>query len=128
MLKNPPRLMMGTRATDFRDGTVYEELRDVVTDASVMTLFVILYSDEVEIVNPLGAKRGAHKLTTVYFALLNMHLRHRSKLKSVYLVILAKFKHVEKHGFDAVLKPLLDELEQLSCNGLTITVNGVPQT
>ncbi|CAN7944182.1 unnamed protein product [Ixodes pacificus] len=58
---------------DFRDETVYEGLQDVVTDASVMTLFLILYSDEVEIANPLGAKRGVHKLTTVYFTLLNMH-------------------------------------------------------
>ncbi|XP_040070471.1 uncharacterized protein LOC120843248 [Ixodes scapularis] len=112
---------------DFRDGSVYERLRDVVTDASVMTLFVLLYMDEVEIANPLGAKRGVHKLTTVYFTLLNIHPRYRSRLRSVYLVILAKFKDVEKHGLCAILKPLLDDLEELSSTGLTAAINCVPQ-
>ncbi|XP_040078364.2 uncharacterized protein LOC120850082 [Ixodes scapularis] len=112
---------------DFRDGSAYERLRDVVTDASVMTLFVLLYMDEVEIANPLGAKRGVHKLTTVYFTLLNIHPRYRSRLRSVYLVILAKFKDVEKHGLCAILKPLLDDLKELSSTGLTAAINGVPQ-
>ncbi|KAG0436968.1 hypothetical protein HPB47_017677 [Ixodes persulcatus] len=57
-----------------------------------------------------------------------MHPRYRSKLGSVYLVVLAKFKDVVKHGLCAILKPVLYELEELGCQGLTVTVDGVPET
>ncbi|XP_040072259.1 uncharacterized protein LOC120844514 [Ixodes scapularis] len=97
---------------DFRDENVYEGLQDVVGDAFVTTLFEILYSDEVKIANPLGAKRAVHKLTTMYLTFFNMHPRYKSRLGFVDLVVLAKFKDVE----------------ELGCQGPSVTVDGVPET
>ncbi|RXN21976.1 zinc finger protein [Labeo rohita] len=42
------------------------------------------YIDEFEIVNPLGSKRGKHKLTAVYFKLGNIDKKYTSKLENIY--------------------------------------------
>lgn len=53
---------------------------------------VHFYIDEFEIINPLGVKRGKHKLTAEYFKLGNFHHRYTSKVEHIYLSILVKQK------------------------------------
>lgn len=41
-----------------------------------------IYSDEVELADPLGRKKGKHKVVLFYWSLLNLPHQWRSKLKS----------------------------------------------
>lgn len=53
---------------DYTDGDQFKS-REL---SSLSTLRLHFYIDEFEIVNPLGSKRGKHKLTAVYFKLGNI--------------------------------------------------------
>ncbi|XP_064462995.1 uncharacterized protein LOC135373883 [Ornithodoros turicata] len=92
------------------------------------TIYILLYTDELEIVNPLGSKRGVHKLYVVYFSVLNIHPQFRSKIKHLHLVIIAKYADVQRYGQHDVLKPLLTDLLTLQHEGLSITRNGAVLT
>ncbi|KAL3246807.1 hypothetical protein MRX96_057418 [Rhipicephalus microplus] len=81
--------------------------------------------DEIEVVNPLGAKRGTHKLLAVYCCLLTLHARYRSKLQSIYLVMLVWYAYVKTYGLTPVLQPLLTDLNHLFDEGLTIDLEGI---
>lgn len=102
---------------DITDGDFVRE-QHLISDGTLNTLLVLLYTDELEIVNPLGAAAGQHKILCVYFVLLNLHPRYRSRLSSVQLVLLVKFSHVKRYGIGKVLQPLLDDLTALKTEGV----------
>ncbi|XP_064479635.1 uncharacterized protein LOC135392901 [Ornithodoros turicata] len=113
-----------TTLKDFRDGTVYRKHQGTLAHASsVWTLYILLYTDELEIANPIGPRRGVHKLLVVYFCLLNLHPRFRSQLQNMYVVIIAKYKDIQEHGLHEVLKPMLDELNILYHDGVQYRQN-----
>ena len=76
--------------------------------------------------NPLGAKRGKHKITAVYYMLGNIHPRFRSQQHLIHLALLVKHKYVKECGSDyaAVMQPLLHDLNSLQLDGITVSVNG----
>lgn len=111
---------------NFSDGYIYKEkLHALLEDGAQYTLFLVLYSDEVEIVNPLGSKRGIHKIFVVYFSVLNIHAKYRSQLSSIHVVLVAPYKLVIKHGIDVILKPVVDDVSALWMTGFTIWKNSV---
>ncbi|EEC05529.1 hypothetical protein IscW_ISCW024262, partial [Ixodes scapularis] len=110
--------------TGFRDGSLYrEKLSGLISNSSLDTIFLLLYTDEVEICNPLGAKRGTHKLCLVYFSILNLHPRHRSQLRQIHLVLIAKYADLQRLGASEILLPLLCDLTLLK-EGLTLEIQG----
>ncbi|KAH8008650.1 hypothetical protein HPB51_000476 [Rhipicephalus microplus] len=111
---------------DYTDGMLYREhLRSVIPQSCAYTVIILFYTDEIEVVNPLGAKRGTHKLLAVYCCLLNLHARYRSKLESIYLVMLVRYAYVKTYGLTPVLQPLLTDLNHLFDEGLTIDLEGI---
>ncbi|KAK6188852.1 hypothetical protein SNE40_004945 [Patella caerulea] len=83
-------------------------------------LQVILYFDEFEVVNPLGSKRGIHKIAAIYFNLANIHPWHRSELKTIQLCLLCPNKVLKNVGFGKVLEPLIYDLKILENEGIII--------
>lgn len=83
---------------------------------------VQLYSDEFEVCNPLGSKRGKHKLTAVYFSVLNFPQKLRSRLSGIHLTLLVKDKFVGSYGLQRIFAPLLRDISELEKTG--IAVNG----
>ncbi|CAN7996240.1 unnamed protein product, partial [Ixodes hexagonus] len=111
--------------TGFRDGSLYrEKLSTFVSNSSLDTIFLLLYTDEVEICNPLGAKRGTHKLCLVYFTILNLHPRYRSQLRLIHLVLTAKDADLHRFGTSEVLEPLLCDLGHLKEEGVVVEREG----
>lgn len=102
------------------DGSAFKKHPFFAGDESKICLQ--LYTDEFEVCNPLGSKRGKHKLTAVYFSVLNLGVQYRSALSGINLVLLVKDKHVCTYGFTKVLAPLLDDLAILENDG--IVANG----
>lgn len=87
-------------------------------------LQLILYSDEIEICNPLGPHATANKLLMVYYTLGNINPKFRSKLAAIRLLAIAKANDIDECGVDVVLERIDKDL-QLLYNGVKIqTKNG----
>lgn len=110
-----------TMLTDFFDGQLAAQYPDTF---GKNFLQILLYCDDFEVANPLGSKRGVHKLLAFYFTLLNLPIKHRSKLENMHLTLLTKSSNVTKYGLDAVLAPLIDDLNLLQDSGICIKHNG----
>ena len=74
------------------------------------SLQVQLYCDDFETANPLGSKRGAHKVGALYFVLRNLPPKLNSALINIHLVALFHAEDVKKYGFDPILQPLIDDI------------------
>lgn len=61
------------------------------------------FFDEFETSNPLGSKRGIHKLGAIYFTLRNFPPKFNSSLANIH--------------FDAILEPIVSDLKVLETDG-----------
>jgi hypothetical protein len=61
-------------------------------------LQLILYTDEIEICNPLGSYTRANKLLMVYYSLGNIDPKFRSKLAAIRLLAIAKAEYGLEKG------------------------------
>lgn len=104
--------------TDFGDGEILSQRRDVVQDGACNTIFLLLYTDELDLTNPLGNAAGQHKILAVYFSILNIHPKHRSKLSTIYLLLLLVYSAVQRHGIKKVLDPSVQDLNRVHEGGL----------
>lgn len=115
-----PEPAQTTMLRSFRDGSMYKSHMN----ASEKLVHILLYMDELEIVNPLGPARGLHKLLAVYYTVLDIHPRFRSQLKLLHLAVIAKYADVLKYGLGVALRPLLQELKELQNNGMHLSLGG----
>ena len=81
---------------------------------------VQLYYDDFETANPLGSKRGAHKVGALYFVLRNLPPKLNSALINIHLVALFHAEDVKKYGFDPILQPLIDDIKVLESHGINL--------
>ena len=81
-----------------------------------------LYCDEFEVCNPIGPKKGKHKLTAFYYTVGNFHPKFRSQIRWIFLAILVKHQYLVTNalGYEAVLQPLLADLKYLQESGVEI--------
>jgi hypothetical protein len=88
-------------------------------------LQILLYTDELEIVNPLGTHVKKHKITLFYVAFANIPPEYRSKLSCIFLLAIAKSRMIKLHGLGKLLKDFIQTVNRMSSGGITIAVNGV---
>ncbi|XP_065658532.1 uncharacterized protein LOC105850145 isoform X2 [Hydra vulgaris] len=84
------------------------------------TVYIGLYSDELEVCNPIGTSRGIHKISAIYFSILNQK-NNASKMGNYHLASLCNFKVVKKITLYEFCKPIIDDLFNLLFN--TFCVN-----
>lgn len=82
-------------------------------------LQIILYTDEIEICNPLGSHASVNKLLMVYYTLGNINPKFRSKLAAIKRLAIAKADDIDKCDVDFVLQRIDEDLKLLY-NGVTI--------
>ena len=109
-----------TELTSFGSSDVLKSVCAVRKDGHLLLLH--LYNDEFEIVNPIGSKRGKHKLNATYFTLGNLPNKYRSSLQHIHLLNIVKHNAVKEMGYSEVLAPLVDELVKLYTEGFTMTL------
>jgi hypothetical protein len=98
---------------DFKDGSAWKNNQYFKDNPDALT--GQLYSDCVELDNPLGASKGIHKALNVYFSLVDIPKSLRSKTDNIFLVlsILEKDLQKDKKNYTHFYKPLLDDLKRL---------------
>lgn len=89
-------------------------------------LQIQLYYDDFETANPLGSKKGVHKLGCVYFVLRNLSPKLNSVLMNIHLVALFHSEDLKKYGFEPILKPLIDDLKILETEGIQLPFSATP--
>ncbi|KAH8033853.1 hypothetical protein HPB51_016625 [Rhipicephalus microplus] len=94
-------------------------------DNQITSVYMDYTKDEIEVVNPLGAKRETHELLAVYCCVLNLHARYRSKHQSIYLVMLVHDVYAKTYGLTPVLQALLTDMKHLFDEGLTIELEDI---
>lgn len=92
-------------------------------DPTVNFLQVILAYDDLELQNPLRSNKS-HKLGMVYFTLGNIPPKWRSKLKSIFLVAIARSRDIRVHGLKGLLRNFLCDMTELRSTGVHMTVRG----
>lgn len=107
---------------DIIDGELMKSHR--LFSAHPSALQIILYSDEIEICNPLGSHASKNKLVMFYYTLGNINPKYRSKLAAIRLLAIAKKSALSECGVDGILQRLHEDLVKLY-NGVKIqTGNG----
>ncbi|XP_030601542.1 uncharacterized protein LOC115791568 [Archocentrus centrarchus] len=89
-------------------------------------LQIQLYYDDFETANPLGPKRGSHKLGCIYFILRNLPAKLNSVLMNIHLVSLFHAEDLKKYGFGPVLQPLVNDLKCLETEGIKVPFSDTP--
>ena len=89
-----------------------------------LTLELVLYHDDFNIVNPLGNKTVKYKISAFYFVVGNIPARYRSRLKDINLIILSPASYISEYGYQTILAPVIDDIKKLEENGLQIKFEG----
>lgn len=89
---------------------------------------IVVYWDDFEFGNPLGAQAGIHKLGAVYVSLPFLPPHFVNNLKNIFLFALFHSSDRIKFGNAVIFSKVIDCLNDLSKNGITVetdTYNGV---
>lgn len=100
---------------DIKDGSAFKENQYFRENPDALVGH--LYSDALELENPLGASKGVNKVVNVYFSLVDLPKPLRSKIEHIYLVLCVKEKDLKESCKD-VFKPLIDDLKKLEAGVL----------
>lgn len=95
---------------DLPDGAIMQNHPELgihadCTDGSLRLAF-ILYYDDLEVVNPLGAFHGKHKLGMFYWALVNIDPSVRMAFHNLHLMTVAFTYDIDYYGIGQVLSGL----------------------
>lgn len=110
------------------------DLRDVTDGSYLMqhefvkshpnALLFLLYTDDFEIVNPIGSHRKKHKVTAFYWTLLNIPVQHRSKLSAIQLLAMCKQQDLKKSSVDTLLHDFVTAMKNL-WDGAVLNIPGM---
>ncbi|XP_065672051.1 uncharacterized protein LOC136089885 [Hydra vulgaris] len=84
-----------------------------------------IVTDELEICNPLGSRKGTHKISVFYFIVGNIESKYWSSLNHIHLALISKYSIIKEHGYALILQPLLNDLMILQNEGININVEGI---
>ena len=102
---------------DVKDGIMFKTNPFFIENPEALTL--LLYSDGVELVNPIGAGRGKHKVIQIFLTFGEIPKIQRSKIDRIQLVAVVKEKVVKQFGFKKVYHQIVEDLKELE-KGVTV--------
>ena len=108
---------------DFCDGLLYKSHALFGCDSSALQL--VAYYDELEVVNPIGSYVKRHKLGCMFYFLGNVRPQYRSTLKQIQLIAVGKYEDITKYGIDEFMKPFVEDVKSLYCDGINVSIGGV---
>lgn len=84
------------------------------------TVQIQLFYDDFEVANPLGSKRGIHKLGAIYFTVRNFSPKWNSFLANIHLCALFHAQDLKRYGFSEILAPVVRDIKVLEKEGIEI--------
>jgi len=130
ILKNPNTGDIFQSEHNSKDG-VYYDLADglymkghPLFSKEKNALQIQLFYDDFESCNPLGSKKGIHKLGGVYFTLRNFPPKFNSMLVNIHLVALFHTQDLKTYGFSSILEPIVRDLKVLETEGIEVPSHG----
>ncbi|XP_071786527.1 uncharacterized protein [Asterias amurensis] len=101
----------------YRDGSYF---RGHCAKAGEVVIPVLLYSDDYETGNPLGSKKGVHKLTAFYISLVCLPAKFQSSLNNILLAACSERSVVAEYGIDKVLSVMVNDFKEMEREGIQI--------
>jgi hypothetical protein len=108
--------------SDVWDGS-YIKTHELFIRLNGVVLGFQFYWDEVEPANPLGSKKGDHKVGVFYWSLMNLPPNSRSSLRSIQLLGVVNSCLLKQHGMIEFLRPVLKDLADLQM-GVKLCIRG----
>ena len=96
---------------DVKDGSMFKSSE--YFQANPEAYAMLLYSDAVELTNPLGASRGTHKVVQVFFVLADIPKGQRSQIDRFQLTLIVKEKLLKKYGYVRIYEKFVEDLLKL---------------
>ena len=103
---------------DTRDGSCFQTNEFFKTNPDAVAL--VVFVDELEVVNPLGAAKTKHKINCTYYTCLNIQPALRSKVHSIQLVSLVRSTFWKKNGNATCNDKFIKDLKSLEEDGLRV--------
>ena len=122
MIEEGPQTCKDGFFGDFIDGDIFKMHPLFVKDPKALQL--ILFSDEVELCNPLSSHAGKNKLLLVYYTLGNINPKYRSRLAAIRLLAMVKSEDYRQCGIDKIFERVNRDLHDLYNGVQVITANG----
>ena len=120
MLKSPN--ISDSKLRDICDGSFFNT--HPLFSSERHTIQIQMFYDDFEVANPLGSKKGVHKMGGIYFTLRNFSPKWNSILANIHLCALFHAQDIKRYGFSAILDPIVRDLKQLESNGIDIPFYG----
>ncbi|XP_035994789.1 uncharacterized protein LOC118563679 [Fundulus heteroclitus] len=105
---------------DLRDGNYLK--KNPFFSLKKDALQIQLFYDDFETANPLGSKKGIHKLGAMYFTLRNFPPIFNSSLTNIHLCALFHAQDIKRYGFNLILEPLVRDLKVLETEGFKVNM------
>ncbi len=102
----------------FQDGQFYKLNTLLGGQGNCISLGV--YVDDFEVCYPLGTSRKIHKITAVYWVVLNLPAKFCSTLPSIQHALFGKSGDGKKFGFEKFFDPLLKDLGCIEQQGIFV--------
>lgn len=102
---------------DLKDGVIYKN--NIFFQENPDAKTIILYSDALELGNPLGATKGKNKIVNIYLTLGEIPKHLRSKTENWFLVLSVRESDLKLHR-EEVYAQLLQDLTDLEEEGVCI--------
>jgi len=105
--------------SSFSDGSVF--CNHPVFQAHSSALRLVIYSDEFDVVNPIGVHATIHKMLAFYYTLENISEHLKSKRDAIQLLAICNSSDVKRFGLKAVADIISQDVKQLEQSGITIS-------
>ena len=103
---------------DVKDGINFRKNKYFRENPTAVPLLV--FQDELEVVNPLGAGKSKHKIQCTYYTSLEIIPALRTKVKSIQLCSLVLSRYWKKYGNVACNKNMVEDLKDLEDKGIEV--------
>lgn len=120
ILQNMNELSNSTTFTNIVQGDLWKNKCEMYPDKLLIPYF--LYSDDIEVNNPLGSHSTAHSVTNFYYSFPTLPCGD-TKLEHIFLAASILSKYLKQYGNKKCLKSLVDQLIDLESTGITITMS-----
>lgn len=97
----------------------------LIGDSAVIPIYI--YNDDIECGNVLGSHSGVNKLNVTYLSVACLAPNKRSRLDHIFPVLITKASNRKFFGNAAIFKPIIDELNVLKKDGISVNISGTVQ-